>query len=298
MPMTSKYLFQAFFALFLLASLAAPVLAQDASEISEIETNYDGTTYEYVKPSMENLSQLYWGLSKFDIGDNEAIDNFLMINECDLFKNYFANEFEWSGIREASRAFLTESKKSFPLRFEFMQPLFLGEYDIERERFNIANEYKINGVRRLQVISQDFNQPICNVSTTRIPGYPRGMVVELSRPLNFTYIPVPKDIANVFIKEKLDIFRSARNQNTKTLEESRDAYVVMQIKIFAYKGETRVEEGNMFAEVLAVLEGLEVYSDRHKNNLLYAKHFRKRAKKIEDPLEPVTAPPIESLTQP
>jgi hypothetical protein len=60
------------------------------------------------------------------------------------------------------------------------------------------------------------------------------------------------------------------------LYESRDAYIVMKIKIFSSQGDRRGSDKNTFAAVLGVLEGIEIYSDIDRRTLLYSESYRKR----------------------
>ena len=86
----SKFLTPLIFALTLLPILA---YAQDAAAPS---ANAD---YIYEQPTYAKLAQLYWALSKLDPKKDTDIDNFLLINECDIYKQYRSNEFEWKDIR-------------------------------------------------------------------------------------------------------------------------------------------------------------------------------------------------------
>lgn len=91
-------------------------LAQDASEIKEksaAETN----TYE--TPTVAKLSRLYWALGKFDNEPDpkQYIDNYLRINECEVYKNFSHNEFDWLNIKDATYDFLRKNKQNFPKHF-------------------------------------------------------------------------------------------------------------------------------------------------------------------------------------
>ena len=89
----------------------------------------------YERPNNKTLSQLYWRMLKMDPEDDQAVDFFMMINECDLYRDYYTNEFEWISIRDAARIFLLENRKDFPIHFEFVQPLRFAEYNLETKEF-------------------------------------------------------------------------------------------------------------------------------------------------------------------
>lgn len=228
----------------------------------------------YEKPTMEELSKLYWLLGALDINNDEAIDNYLLINECGIYQEYRNNEFEWAKIRDSTRTYLKDNITTFPRRLEFLQPLYLGKYNIEKEYFEIAPDYVKPTSRRLEVLTKAHMVPVCDKSG-EIDGYPKGLLVELTRPYGIDKIPVTKDKAQTYIDQRLEDYNKlADYQKTeKRLLESRDAYIWMKIRVFGYKGVERLEEGYALNTVFAVLEGVEVYADRDRKELLYSQSF-------------------------
>lgn len=228
----------------------------------------------YEKPTMDELSRLYWLLGALDINNNTHIDNYLLINECQIYKEFRNNEFEWKNIRESTREHIKGAAAGFARRLEFLQPLYLGEYNIEKEYFAIVPEYVKPTSRRLEVLTKAHLASTCG-ETGEIEGYPKGLLVELTRPYGIDKIPVPRDKAQTYINEKLEEFNKLMDhqKTQKRLLESRDAYIWMQIRVFGYKGPERIDDGYRLNAVFAVLEGVEVYSDRDRRDLLYKEIF-------------------------
>lgn len=248
---------------------------------SKAEPDEDEVKYIYETPTMEKLSQLYWALDMLDINNDRYIDNFLMLNECDIYKDYINHEFKWKKIREDARDFIRNNKSGFSLRFEVVQPLRLGEYDFEKQSFDIIDKYKIKGVGRFEVYAEDVYDSLCGSrSDGKIEGYPRALIVEFSRPVQLESIPVSPEKADKYISEKLNRFKdlSESRQMTYDLYDYRKAYLVMKIKIFANRGEIKAAQGLQFADMFAVLEGIDVYADYNRENLLYSENYRQRKK--------------------
>lgn len=268
-----------FYTMFLaLAVMPVAISAQESGN------NNDSDTLVYEKPSIQNLSRLYWRLSKFTPDQDFAVDNFMRINECDIYKDYYHNEFEWRTIRESSRKFLQEQQKTFPLRFQFVQPLSLGEYDFEKKGFHVLDEYKLNAIRRFQVFSDDTFKNICG-EEKYIQGYPRGILLELSRPIDFDFIPMEERRAKVLVDEKIKAFNTLKDKQktTENLYAFRDAVMVMYVKAFSLRPEQqdkRSADGNGYytTDVLAVLEGVEVYADKKKEKLIYHESYLRKKK--------------------
>ena len=270
-----------FWAIFLvtlaLCNFSLPAFAQEESAGESADETVD---YFYELPTMKKLSQLYWALSMNDIENNKHIDNYLMINECDIHKDYFGNELEWQYIRNSAKAFIKANKESFPQRFEFIQPIKLGEYDTEHNRFDILQKFRVEGVRRFEVLSTDHRMEICDQPAQDVEGYPRSLVIELSRPFTLTHLNVTPEIAEGFIKEKLKAYEGlhASAQNEENLYDTRIAYIVMKVKIFAGKEMGMTKDGINVATVYGVLEGFDIYATQEKEMPIFSKSFRKRKK--------------------
>ncbi len=280
---------------------AKPIEQQPQSQASDpLKIPGPNISYVYERPTMTKLSQLYWTLGKLDLNEDPNVDFFLMINECDIYKDYFHNEFEWKTVRDATRKFISDNRNKFSLRFEVMQQLNLGEYHLETERFDIVPEAQIKNTRRFEVFANDYDVPICNYdiggNVRPIPGYPRGLLVELTRPIMLTSLPVDKLTAHNYIEEKLKPFKALnpQYQNMDNLYALRDAYLVMKIKLFAYRGEGYSTISMQLAEVLGILEGIEIYADRKKKKLLYVEDYRRKKQGVKS--DPALS--IETLRSP
>lgn len=240
----------------------------------------------YEKPTMEKLSQLYIGLSRVDLDNDLVVQEYLHINECDIVKKYFYNEFEWQKIRDLSRKYLKKKKNEFQTRFEVIQPIHLGEYDFERGGFEVVDDYKINGIRRFEVIAIDGDDKICGVR--RFHYFSTGLVVELSRPVTFDFMPMDDVSAKILLAEKnkehKDDLKHAKKLDD--VYETRDVYMSLQVKFFASQGDVRMAEGGHRAKMLAVLEGLKIYQNLEKTKILYEKTFRskKASRKVSENL--------------
>lgn len=236
----------------------------------------------YEQPTLAKFSQLYWAISALDPMNDEHIDTFLMINECDIYRDYYHNEFEWKDIREAARDHVVSNKKNFPLRFEFVNTIRLKDYNFERGGFEIHDDYKVLGTRRFQVYAKDYNAPVCNTRRSGVitQYYPGILTLELSRPVNLEFIKVEEELAREYIKKKSEQFEGLqeRYQNQANVYALRDVHVVMKVKIYAYKGPDRAAGGQDVAVVMAVLEGLEIYADEERKMLMHSENFRMRSR--------------------
>ncbi|MCB1531278.1 MAG: DUF4852 domain-containing protein [Alphaproteobacteria bacterium] len=268
----------------ILASLVCGAVSFGTAQ-AKVQDQPETVLYEF--PTLKNLARLYWALSRLSTDDVAAVDNYMLINECDIYTNYYNHEFEWNKIRESAVKYLEEHKGNFVVRFQFMQPLRLGEYDIEKHSFELFDEYKIKATRRFEVKSSEMHSKVCGFQGV-IDNYPRGLVLELSRPFELKEIPLDERTANKFISDKLKNVKKYpnRKQRKEDVFAARDAYLVMKVKIFSSHEEPYIQTrvgGPILAQVLGVLEGVEIYADRDRQTLLYVEDFRRQ--RTKSPLE-------------
>jgi hypothetical protein len=240
----------------------------------------DDRRYTYNEFDMQALAELYWAVDRQDIDDNEHVDNFLRITQCSLFTGYFQNEFEWQEIREAAKQYLKQNKKTFARRYQYTQPIKLGDYNIKDKTFEIQEDYKLKGIRRFEVIVSTVGRDVCGI-VNNIPGYPRSIAVGFSRPIALTNIAVDKNTALEYIANIQEEFKKApKSAQTRTkLFQMRHAYIVMKIRFFSSQGDARDSNGGFIPLLLGILEGIEIYADPEKTKLLMKKDMIRRRKK-------------------
>jgi hypothetical protein len=232
----------------------------------------------YVSPTVQNLSKLYWALGKHDPSDTEAVENYLRINECNLFMQFYHNDFEWSNIVEATREYLKTSKNELPRDFELLTTIAFDRYDIENEIFELDASYKISGLRRIDFDMNSVNDlEKCGLKGY-VPGYPGNMIVILNRPLNVEEVPVKMELAKLYLEEARSQFQTlplARQMK----QHERLAYLRLKIKILQYKETVRVTNNFPRAVVFGRLEGFEIYADPDRLKPLYFEQFDSRAER-------------------
>jgi hypothetical protein len=236
---------------------------------------------EYVKPTFENLSQLYWAIGKFNLGDRSAIDNYMAINECGLYKEFFTNEFEWRAIQDSARKYIKNNMDKFPTSFEIMVPIEFGKYDMGKEVFYIKEDSQFHGMRKLDVAMNHEGTLICN-KRGNIEGYPRNIILMFNRPFSLTEVPVKPELAELYMKEQEEKVAGLPHY-IKERRYKRMAYLRMKVKMVLYRGMETVHSHELRVVVMGVLKGVEVYADTDKMKLLYKedvvnKRIRRRKK--------------------
>ena len=240
----------------------------------------------YVPATFENLSQLYWALGKFDISDDTAVNNYLMINECPLYAKFYFNDFEWAGIHEAAKKYISEHLSEFPTKFEIIKSISLDRYDVKDKVFYVQEDDAYHGSRRFDISINNEGTPVCD-KVGIIPNYPRNIVLTLNRPLTLEKFPVEPELAAMYLEEAKRYYQYLPH-SLQIHRYERVAYLRLKVSIYQYMNDVYTTRSNFaHAAVLGRLEGIEIYADSTKLKPLYIKEIkdrrvRRRRKKSTD----------------
>jgi hypothetical protein len=229
----------------------------------------DGSSYS--EPTIENLSKLYWALDMHELDDYGAIDFYLMINECQIYTDYYHDDFEWKRIIEATRDYIKENRATFPRRFSFMRQVELGRYNFRTESFYVMSDDLRKGTRRHEMRLSSTLDEVCGFRGM-IPGYPRNLNVTLNRPFRLQYIPVPPEKAQDFVVRTRYQNREETSSHDTAIAMAnyeRAVFVRIRVRVLKFLEFSRNSFGQPVASVFAVLEGYDVFEDPDGDRILF-----------------------------
>jgi hypothetical protein len=233
------------------------------ADVTVMEDPFAG---EYIKGTPENLSKLYWRLRVFDLDDDRAVDNFMMINECDLYQRYIHDDFEWAKIREAARSVLHKERDKYSGQFEFILPVRLGRYDTDHNGFYLIDDTEFKSVRRIEIVGNSLSTEICG-TTGEIKDYPRNLLLILKKPFSYNFAKVDEHVAQAYIirkqKEVLGLDYDYRKSRY-----NRVAYVRMRVNLDQYQGNVKGQDGVILSILQGDLEGVDLFEDPYGRMLL------------------------------
>lgn len=229
---------------------------------------------DYVNPDYNNLSKLMWAMGALSLSDNQAIDNYLLINECELYTRFYHNDLEWEKIREAARQYISSHMSTFPTKFEVIVPIYLGRYDTEKNVFEIKDDSRMINMRRLD-LGLNYRNEVCSGISGEIKGYSRNIILTLGRPFSLTRIPVSREIAELYIEEARAEYENMPAKLQMQYYE-RLAYLRAKIRISSFKEMIAGRQGEPQAVVFGHLDGIEIYADPEKQKLLYREDKQER----------------------
>jgi len=224
----------------------------------------------YIPTSYRNFNMLYWKTGRLNEEENDHIDMYLLLLHCQKVRKHFADDFEWRKVRQKTKAYLKANKQKFGKRFRFTQPIKLDEYNFDQGAFDIQEDFQYNNAKRLRVSDNrlkeiEFCVPPPNFFREYIAYAPLNMVISTRDPLNFRSIPMSENLS----KHYLSYIRETGSP--------RVAYAVFYMNTGIYKG-TKFQQqlsGGYLSEYSGDIDYIEVYADKEKKRLLYAKDMRR-----------------------
>lgn len=226
-------------------------LLEELDDEEQMFDNFPTLSNEYFSPTFENLSKTLIAMDYYDLMDDKILDEYAQVNYCELYQNYFDNDFEWQRIRDAIRDDIKENLKTYPRYYDVVGPMYIDRYDFEREAFRLKPESKILNVGRLTIYEEVSNVYHCD-RTSPSDYFPVKFIAWLNQPVNITQIKMEPEDAKALL-DRLD----------RRLE-TRMVYVRFRILILAVRDVTGISRGAK-ANMHAVLEDISFFEDNQLN---------------------------------
>lgn len=240
-----------------------------SNEVTVIEDKYAG---QYLSPTVQNLSKLYWKMNSMNIDNDTHIDNFMLVNECDIYQKFYTDDFEWMRVREAGREMLKENKADFSNQLQMIVPIDLGRYDMQRKGFPLINQTAFKELRRIEIGGNSDRSPICK-KDGNIPGYPRNMIMILNKPFTYEFLELDEHIAQAFIiRRKYN--KVALSEGMRASGFQRPVFARIRFTIKKYQGETTDSNGAARSIMFGELDGIDIFEDKNEKILLLSRDLK------------------------
>jgi len=229
---------------------------------------------EYVPATIENLSKLYWALGVFDWSDVLALDQYMMINECPLYHQYYRDDFALKELRDVMRESIRMITPQFPRKLEVILRIGLERYDHGTERFQLSSATQFIGSKRVEFSGTSFST-ICG-QTNVTNNYPSNFIVNLPQPFTLTEISVPVDIARAYMESIQKQTSHLSTDDMRISSLGRRAFLRLKISITQFKEYSSGFNNERLISFLGTIDGYEVFADENQEMLLYNEFVERR----------------------
>ncbi|MAS86869.1 MAG: hypothetical protein CMH30_02660 [Micavibrio sp.] len=216
---------------------------------------------DYIKVSFKDLSKTYWWLSLHDISEQKAVDEFARIHDCDVYRRYYRNDFQWERIRQGIAEELKRNRASFPNRYYVVIPLFLNRYDFESQAFEFKDNSKMDNVNFINILDKSDFEGYCELKDS-VLEYPDVVNVSFKDAFNLPNLPLSQGRAN-------DLVMNMNDNNNK----NRAVFLKLNFRISGYDGLVASATYNT-ANLKGVVESYEIFEDPDLKILLLSNKVR------------------------
>lgn len=206
------------------------------------------------RATVQSLSQAFIKLTGVDLNDDKLIDDFTIINHCNLYKQYFNDEFAWRQAREAFRRVIQRELESYPENIYLLGSISLGRYDFDRKAFILEEENKFDNTGVFRFSDRNFD---CDGAV--VNQLPLTYHIRLTNPITLDQIDIPEDKAFTITR----ILEQEKNLNRKVY-----LTFFMRLNDFSTQG-GGTNNTTLRAITRATLQSMRIYIDRQRKILIY-----------------------------
>lgn len=227
---------------------ASSANSDDADPFQDIVLQLRSNVVTFKRASLQSLSQAFIKLTGVDLNDDRMIDDFAIVNYCQIYRRYFKDEFSWRQAREAFRRMIQRELESYPENIYLLGTLILGRYDFERKAFILdeLNRFDRTGAFRFQ----DRSFSCSGAPVTQIPLIYN---IRLTNPITLDRVDIPEDKA-------FNITRIMEQEDNK----DRKIYITFFIRVNDFNTSGGVNNLQLRATVRATLLSMRFYIDRQR----------------------------------
>lgn len=161
---------------------------------------------DYAKPTWPNLLQTLVRFNAINIDDDNVLDEYGAVTECDLYKADYRDDFKWNKVRTALRDDIRQKITTFPTSYSYRAELQLDRYDFQEKLFRLTAKTTLQNINALSIYKVVGN-PCEGVSIKLLPSAFR---VVLDMPLFFEGIPLGQKDAEALLQQMKDDKNSDR----------------------------------------------------------------------------------------
>lgn len=229
---------------------------------------------DYVPATIENLSKLYWALGVFDWADVLAVDQYMMINECPLYRRYYRDDFALKELRDVMRESIRMNIPQFPRKLEVILRIGLERYNHGTERFQLSPATQFIGSKRVEFSGSSFSA-LCG-QTNVTYNYPSNFIVNLQQPFTLTDISVTTDVAKAYIERIQERTPNPSTDDLRVSSLGRTAFLRLKISVSQFKEYSIGFNNERLVSFLGTIDGYEVFADENQEMLLYNEFVERR----------------------
>ncbi len=160
----------------------------------------------YAKPTRDNIMKAMLRAQALDATNPGVQTDYLLLNECQIFRDNYRDDFRLQQIRKAVLETITLNRAGWPDAFMFVTPMKLDQYDFNQQIFAFRDEVRLKNVNSFKLM--EGSRDVCMAGQTA-PRVPTNASVRIDQPVTLPGIPLNQNQGKIL----LDHMKQAGNND-------------------------------------------------------------------------------------
>lgn len=210
----------------------------------------------YKSATMRLLTDHLFQEKMIDLDDPEQFKEYTIIEDCEIFENYFSNDFEWNRIRTAVKQEMEGlSPSAQKTRIRVPGKLNITRYNFTTQAFDVSPEDVFDKVGFLQISETSYDLCDEKFREDNIEAIPNKYFLKPEVPFNLYRIPASKVVAQQVLDEV-----KPNKLNLRTI------YIDINITLDTFFGLNKGSSSGVSADVLGTIDSVDFYTDEFRRN--------------------------------
>lgn len=219
---------------------------------------------DYASPTLLNLIHTLVRFGAVSLDDPDVINEYAQIAECDLYLEYYRDDFKWHEIQRLLRQKLLDGVATYPLGYYVDMTLQLDRYDFDEKVYRFT---ELTMPKNANVFSIHDKSAGCGNREIRI--WPRSFPLVIDRPVTMVGLPLFEGDAKTLLKRMDDagnkdhlVFARYKLRVTRV-----DTYARGRNEKGQLSGALKHDSKN--GTIDAHLDAVDFYEDEARTKLIY-----------------------------
>ena len=152
---------------------------------------------EYAKPTWADLTRTLVRFSALNLADQNILDEYSIITECDLYKAFYRDDFKWKQVQQAVLQSARNHIAGFPTEYHYDSKFHLDRYDFKDKIFRFTQTSLIKNVNAFVIYTVEGT----GCGTADVKSIPRSFRAVLADALTINGLQMPEKDGQALLKQ-------------------------------------------------------------------------------------------------
>lgn len=170
---------------------------------------------DYVMANWRNTLELYFKYDVYGTNNTAAVDTYIHVHECDLYKEFYENDLDWIKIRDSYKEVIQKREQNAPVKFIVPVDVTIERYNKALEAFPLEEKSQMKNVGLLELISRsDYTRRCLMPYVPEAPFY-ESIYIKTYRPHYLLDVPASPEEAEIIINTQARLFQEDEDREER-----------------------------------------------------------------------------------